>query len=417
MSLAQSRTTSPPTAGLSARSVFAVALGFLALTAVLGALLRVLVVQPLPGFNYGHLLHTHSHIAFLGWVFNACFAVSLTLFLPTQSPRAWSRLFGILQVAVIGMLGSYPWQGYGAVSIAFSTLHMIGAAVFAWWLWRDQIASAAARPHLLIALICLLISGAGPLTLGPLAALDLRDSPAYTLSIYFYLHAQYNGWFLFFLQAATLQLADQSGAVNTPLARRSAWWLGGGVVLTFSQSTLWLGPPLWVNSLAAAGGLVQLIGCIYFVRALLPALPAVRGSVRVLAGIALASWLLKHLLQLAAAWPGLTGLANHRFIAIGFLHLVFLGIVTPALLALASHAGWLRPGRSMAIWLGLFFGGAVVGQLLLVAWPLGLSAIMPNPYHALAFAAVITALGAIGLNCLTRSGKKAPRETKPSSHG
>lgn len=398
MSRPPPRTALSDSTGFSARSVFAVALGFLALSATLGALLRVIMVHPIPGLNYGNLLHTHSHIAFLGWVFNACFAVALNWFLPVETKRAWRRLFIILQVAVLGMLCSYPWQGYGAVSISFSTLHMIAAAVFAWWLWRDQIASAAARPHLLLALVCLLVSGLGPLALGPLAAMDLRDSPAYTLSIYFYLHAQYNGWFLFFLQAAALQLADQSGAVNTILARRSAWWLGSGVVLTFAQSTLWLSPPLWVNGLAAVGGLAQLIGCGYFIRAITPALQAIPGSLRVLGGIALASWLLKHLLQLAAAWPELTALASHRFIAIAFLHLVFLGIVTPALLALASHAGWLRPGRSLVIWLGLFFGGAVIGQLLLVAWPLGFSAILPNPFSTLAVAAVITALGAIGLS-------------------
>lgn len=401
MSPAQSRSTPSDATGFSAQSAFRVALGFLALSATLGALLRGLMVHPIPGLNYGHLLHTHSHIAFLGWVFNAFFAVSLQWFVPRTSTRAWRPLFITLQVAVLGMLASYPWQGYGAISIAFSTLHMIAAAVFAWWLWRDHHASAAAQPHLVMGLLCMVISGLGPLALGPLAAMELRDSPPYTLSIYFYLHAQYNGWFLFFLQASALQLAEQSGAANTLFARRSAWWLGSGVVLTFAQSTLWLGPPTWMNGIAAAGGLAQLIGCSYFLRAVTPALQAVRGLLRVLGGIALSSWLLKHLLQVAAAWPGLTALANHRFIAIAFLHLVFLGIVTPALLALARHAGWLRPGRSLVIGLGLFFGGAVIGQLLLVAWPLGFSTILPNPYPQLFIAALVTALGVVGLRIWT----------------
>lgn len=380
-----------------ARRVFAVALGFLAISAVLGALLRGLVIHPVAGLDYGHLLHTHSHVAFLGWVFNACFALALQVFVTDPSGRGWWRLFLVLQVAVIGMLCSYPFQGYGPVSISFSTLHMAASAVFAWWLWRGHHAAPAARPHLCIALLALVISGLGPLALGPLAAFDLRDSPLYALSIYFYLHAQYNGWFLFFLQATILQEASNRGGVHTGAARRAAYWLGTGLVLTFAQSTLWLQPPDWVFAVAAVGGLAQLVGIGWFFQALRPiTLPACR-LVRALTGLAIAGWLLKHLLQMAAAWPGLVSLANHRFIVIAFLHLVFLGIVTPALFALALRWDWLRRGRGLRISLGLFFGSALGSQAILVLWPLGSTFHSTNPFPLLAIAAALTALAAGGL--------------------
>ena len=237
----------PPT-----QRMWRVALGYFALAAVLGALLRFLTLHPVPGLHAGHLLHTHSHIAFLGWVFNACFVLGLTAF-PGQRPgKQWRRLWVVLQVGVIGMLVSYPIQGYGPISIAFSTLHMGASAVFAWWLWRATGASTAARPHLRVALAALVLSGLGPLALGPLAALDLRDSPGYTLAIYFYLHAHYNGWFVFFLQAIAVQAAGK--AVDRKKALRAAQWLAAGLVLTFAQSTLWLDPPSWVRLLAGIGG-------------------------------------------------------------------------------------------------------------------------------------------------------------------
>ncbi len=357
-------------------------MGFFATSAVLGAFLRFLTVHPIAGFNYGHLLHTHSHLAFLGWVFNAFFAIALQWFVPPDTQRAWQRLFIILQIAVLGMLGSYPFQGYGSISIAFSTLHMIAAAVFAWWLWRDHNANAAARLHLLMGLLCMVVSGLGPLALGPLAAMDLRNSPGCTLSIYFYLHAQYNGWFMFFLQATVLQILGQSHDVNIAHARRSAWWFGAGVILTFAQSTLLLNPPVGINVIAAMGGLAQLVGCCYFLRAVWPGIRLLSGPIRLLGGVALFSWLLKYTLQTAAAWPTLNSLVNHRFIAIAFLHLVFLGIVTPALLAIAIHASWLRVKITLNGWLGVFLIGVLVGQLLLIGWPLGLSSLLPNPFRS-----------------------------------
>src|SRR5690606_34577986 len=67
---------------LTARRAFVVALGFLLVTAALGTLLRLHAVVALPGFVYGNVLHAHSHVAFLGWVFNAFLALVLVHFAP-----------------------------------------------------------------------------------------------------------------------------------------------------------------------------------------------------------------------------------------------------------------------------------------------------------------------------------------------
>ena len=383
----------PPT-----QRMWRVALGYFALAAVLGALLRFLTLHPVPGLHAGHLLHTHSHIAFLGWVFNACFVLGLTAF-PGQRPgKQWRRLWVVLQVGVIGMLVSYPIQGYGPISIAFSTLHMGASAVFAWWLWRATGASTAARPHLRVALAALVLSGLGPLALGPLAALDLRDSPGYTLAIYFYLHAHYNGWFVFFLQAIAVQAAGK--AVDRKKALRAAQWLAAGLVLTFAQSTLWLDPPSWVRLLAGIGGGMQLIGAVLLAQVLWPArkrLPS--GIGRWLVVLAIASWGLKLVLQALAALPALATLANHRYIAIAFLHLIFLGLVTPGLLAAALHRRWLPDDKLTQLILGLFFTGALLGQLALVALPLGVFPTMWSPLHVLAWTAAGSAAAAVALCC------------------
>lgn len=382
----------------AARRAFGIALGFLVVVALLGALLRWQMVRPLAGFAYGHWLHAHSHTAFLGFVFNAFFAISLARFVPPGEARLYMLLFIVLQVAVLGMLVTFPVQGYAPLSIAFSTLHMIGSGVFAWRLWHCNLARPAARGHLRAGLLFLVLSGLGPLALGPLAALGLRDTPAYQLCIYFYLHAQYNGWFLFFLQALALHQRRGSfvAPTNTKDSARALRWLVGGAVLTIAQSTLWLNPPGWVYLIAALGGAAQLVGFVYFLRALRGAYTSLVGPVRALLALASASLALKLLLQTAAAWPVLAALTNHRFVVIAFLHLIFLGVVTPAIFAWGLHAGWLRDTRATRLTLCAFFVPAAVSELFLVGSALGWTSFVSLP-RALCATAALMALAALRL--------------------
>ncbi len=403
-----SEPSAPSTAATLAslgRKGFRMAVGFLVVTSLLGALLRFLAVRPLPGWEYGHLLHTHSHLGFLGWVFNAFFALAAMRFVPVEQARVFRRLFLVLQAAVLGMLFSYPFQGYGAVSIAFSTLHMGASAVFAWKLWFFNTAPPVARGHLRLALIFLVASGLGPLALGPLAASGLRDTPAYSLSIYFYLHGQYNGWFVFFLQAVLFQEMAMKGLLAEARAARNALaWLGFGAVLTLAQSTLWLQPPLWVHAVAAVGGVAQVIGCVWLVRAVRGAGALFARPARVLMTLALLALLAKHGLQAVAAAPAFVGLANHRFVVIAFLHLVFLGVVAPALFAWGLHHGWLRDGGVLRFGAGVFLLGAMATETLLVGPALGL--FMPAELsQGLLLAAGAMAAGALGVGRAAMGGR------------
>jgi hypothetical protein len=122
-----------------------------------------------------------------------------------------------------------------------------------------------------------------------------------------------------------------------------------------------------VYVVAGAGGVVQLVGCVYLLRVLRAAAEFFcTATTRWLTGLAVVTFLLKNVLQAALAWPGLTGLANHRFTVIAFLHLVFLGIVAPLVFALALRLGWLRDGWALRLGLLSFVGGAAVSEVLLV---------------------------------------------------
>jgi hypothetical protein len=358
--------TAPPDAWLARR--FRAAWGFLLVSVLIGLGLRLQWVRPWTTLGYNDLLHAHSHVAFLGWVFNAFFVATLRHFVPATEARGYDRLWWTMQLAVVGMLVTFPFQGYAPASIAFSTLHMAAAFVFAVKLWRHNRAAPAARVHLRLALAFMLLSGAGPLALGVLPAMGLRESPAYTLAIYFYLHCQYNGWFPFFLQALLLQRAQEQGwRVDGTAATGAAWWLGVGGLLAFALSTLWCGPPAVIGWIAVAGGVMQAVGAARFLGAIRGVPWPANRVVRVLAFVALGSWLLKHGLHLVGPVPGLAALAQQRFVAIAFLHLVFLGLVTPGMLVWAHAQGWLRANGRFRAGAALLLLGTGTSELLLVA--------------------------------------------------
>ncbi len=354
-----------------ARRQFNIAWLFLLLTAASGVLLRLAGIGQLEWPPYGNLLHTHSHIAFLGWVFNAFFALATRFWIPEEKLTSFHRLFWVLQVANFGMLVSFPVQGYGPASIAFSTLHVGGSIAFAAMLWRVRVSSPEALGWLRLALFFMLLSGVGPLVLGPLAAMDLRDSAAYPMSIYWYLHFQYNGWFVTFLLATGVLLLGRSFGSGF-VGRTALPVFASGVLLTYLISALWLEPSFWVYGLGALGAILQLAIVLPVVRMAAEEISVQRESLlsipRSLLLFALGALVFKSLLQLAACWPGLHDLVHHRYTVIAFLHLVFLMVVLPTLLAAAWQLGWIgRRGRQKA-GLGILALGVLSGQTLLV-WP------------------------------------------------
>src|SRR5690606_18032758 len=92
------------------------------IAALLGLILRLYFTWPM-AFNFSYLLHAHSHTMLLGWLLG-----SLVLLIYRQwnieMPKTHKGIFYAMILCVVGMLLSFPFQGYAAVSITFSTLHL-----------------------------------------------------------------------------------------------------------------------------------------------------------------------------------------------------------------------------------------------------------------------------------------------------
>ncbi len=382
-----------------------------------GAVLRVQVLHPLVSLEYAHLLHAHSHAAFLGWVFNAFVALALRHFVPPEKTHDFRSVFWVMQVAVLGMLLTFPFQGYAAASISFSTLHLIGGATFAWKLMRQGVAVPSARWALRWAIIFLVLSALGPVALGPLAATGMKGTPWYQFAIYCYLHFQYNGWFVFFLLAAILQRQHQAKPQLGPARLLSSiHWLASGCLLTVVLSAWWMGPTRGMFLVATLGGVAQLVGFWGLIRARLHVslFPSRMGAA--LGTIALGAFAVKLGLQLASGLPALADLAMARPIVIGFLHLIFLGVVTPLLIAWAVELEWLRIRGAATLGLGLLLLGAVATEVVLFAQPLPVivatvGAWLNRP-EVLAVSAVTMALGVLllGTGLTSFDRHRAPAE-------
>lgn len=313
----------------------------LLIATILGAFLRFVHVVQVPGINFKYVLHAHSHVAFLGWVYMGLFLLLVNKLVPEdrRNRKAYSRLYWLNQFSVIGMLLSFPAQGYALFSIVFSTLHILLSYFFAVAVWKDT-TTLKAKPILYFlraSLIFMIISSAGPWALAVIMAKGMAGSDLYELAIYFYLHFQYNGWFTFALIALLLEftgnpLPEKEGKLFFRLLAVATVPAYAGSVL-FVQASFYASFVSFLASsleLFAFGYLVKL----FFIHSKETAI--LRGLTGVFIKIAVACLFLKTAIQIGASF--VTAFHIRHFL-IGYLHLVLLGFVSIMLLTMLIHFG------------------------------------------------------------------------------
>lgn len=351
---------------------------FLCLQA-LGLLLRFQFVQAIPGVHFAFFLHTHSHVALLGWVHALLLLLLPRAFVDAKRLSRYHKLFWASQACVVGMLLSFPFQGYGPVSITFSTLSLFVNYAFAYALWRDT-RDQRSTPHWLLrfALILLVLSSLGPWGLGPTIALKLKDTPLYPMLIYFYLHFMYNGWFVLGGLAYVLRKHVIGKDEYTPALEKSVRILAWATLPGFALSALWLHPPVWVWLLAAIGAALPLGALGIWLNSLsAKGFASVCGKLfksSIFWGISCLAFIGKLLLQAMTALPYFAHMAAaQRPLVIFYLHWVFLGVLSFFFLGELTVKQKLHGRAKSGAWL-LISGVALSEALLLLqgllnVWP------------------------------------------------
>lgn len=353
---------------------------YLIIVGIIGVFLRMLFFAPIEGINFRYFLHAHSHVAFLGWIFNALFAGLIFAYIPEKA-KTYQWLFWLLQVAVVGMLVSFPIQGYAAASISFTSLHVFLSWWFAAKFWRDTLKTTLEHKLSLTfvrwSLFFMALSSIGPFGLGVIMAKGLSGTPLANLAIYFYLHFQYDGWFSFAIFGMFLWFLEDN-KISFPFKYGKAFLILMAIacIPTYALSTLWTQPSLWVYAVAFLAALLQIIAGVYlflFLKAIsLPLKNIGNRTIRNLFLFALIAFYLKIILQFFSAFPPVADLAyTVRNFTIGFLHIVFLGFVSVFLIAWFAQYKLINlsnKGAQKGVW--LFLIGFILSELLIFFQPL-----------------------------------------------
>lgn len=328
----------------------------------MGLLLRFYFIMPI-SINYKYFLHAHSHTALLGWIYLGLTTLVYKIFLSkAHKPKLYKRIFAFTNLSILGMLVTFPLQGYALYSIIFSTLFLFASYWFSWFAMKNvprQYATRFSWKLIKAALWYLVVSSIGPWAIGGVMATLGPESIWYKSSIYFYLHFQYNGWFILALLGVLFYVLEEKGVrFNTEKLKSFYLLLNWGVLLTVFLSFLWFVPPIAVYVLGLIGAVAQLMA-FYELFVLLknqfPSLKKLFSAKSVfLLRIACVLMVVKLCMQFFSAFPYVANLAFlFKNFVIGYLHLVFLGIVIPAMLVFLIYFKLIAVPKSF-LWLFFF---------------------------------------------------------------
>ncbi len=348
------------------------------IAACIGLLLRYAFVSELPWLHYRFLMHAHSHVAMLGWVYLGLFALLIHYFLPVELHQHpfYQKLFWGQQICVTGMLICFPLLGYTSWSIVFTSLHLLLSYLFVWRFIRDlrssPVAGSLSKRFVITALVWMVVATLALWALVPIMLLKMQQSALYYACVQFYLHFQFNGWFIWAALALAFRLMGQKKIkVDLRSLYYFYYFLAASCLLTYVLAVTWSTPIrllFWINSFGVS---LQLVALYFFLKAILPAYRQLKSTLDSWANrllyIAFLSFVLKVLIQSAVIIPYLATVAyTIRNYVLGFLHLILLGIMSCALFALAGQQGWLPHRQKFKrLGLGLFLAGFVLTELLL----------------------------------------------------
>ena len=352
-----------------------IALINLCIVALLGTLMRYKIGFEFPYLNQKYLQEAHSHFAFTGWITHTLYFLIVMLFrsnLSAINEKLYNRLIIANLVTAYGMLVSFFYQGYGPVSITFSTLSILVGYVFSYVALKDIARLSPTHPAknwLKAAIWFSIFSTLGTMVLSYMMASRQPDQTTYLGSIYFYLHFQYNGWFLFACIGLFMD-SIKHFTIKTSYLRNSFWFIFLAGIPTYFLSTLWADLPPWLYVIVVLAAISQVIGWWYFIRIVTDNIGNIKTgfpkTAPLLLLVVVSAVTIKILLQLGSTVPAISDLAfGFRPIVIAYLHLVLLLIVSIFLLTYLYVSNLSPKHPYTRILLMSFTIGAILNEVVL----------------------------------------------------
>jgi len=362
----------------------------LVLVAMLGLLMRYKIAYSLPFIDQKHVLHSHSHFAFSGWI-TQTLMVLLIHYLALKNGESVFKKYRWLLYANLftayGMLVSFILQGYAFFSISFSTLSIFVSYVFAVYYWKDLARLNEKKvSHLWFkaALVFNVVSSAGAFGLAYMMANRIVEQNWYLAAVYFFLHFQYNGWFLFAGMGLLVAKLEHSNASVKKL-RMAFLFFCFACVPAYLLSALWLPFPQLVYIIVVAAVIAQLAGWWLMAKELIRCRIFISYNFsnygKILLLLAAIAFSIKLLLQTGSVHPALSQLSyGFRPIIIGYLHLVLLAVTSIFIIGYIVSFELVPVTKVLIRGVFIFVAGIVINELLLMVQGVGGLSYTSIPY-------------------------------------
>lgn len=296
--------------------------------------MRYNLVFSLPGFTHKFMQESHSHFAFYGWV-SSCIYIFVANYIQKNKPDFNNIKYQILlisnQIGSYGMLFSFLYGGYYWLSIVFSAIALFTGFAYCLFVWKDtKTIKDPAIIWLKYAAFFAVFSAIGIFGLAYFSSQKEAFEEIYRASGYFYLHYQYNGFFLFScIGIVWISLLKYGFTISKRDNKITFILLFLGTFLGYGLSVLWIkSAQNWFLPMGIVG-IVQLLGAVKIYKIVVQQWKNISATMKteskLLLKIVGITFLLKFVLQGLSAIPEIGVLAfNNINIVIAYLHLVLL---------------------------------------------------------------------------------------------
>lgn len=237
------------------------------IVSVIGVMMRYNLAFSLPGFSHKFMQESHSHFAFYGWV-SAAIYLFVTKYMAENYQGIAISKYQFLQVfnqiGSYGMLVTFLYGGYFWLSIVFSSVALFTGFAYYIFLLIDMRRNRNPETiWLKSGAFFATLSAVGIFGLGYFSARKEEFDVLFRASTYFYLHFQYNGFFLFSCTGLLLiSLKNLGIQIQEKLNKSIFRLLFIGCLFGYGLSILWIDMPDLLYIFFSIISIIQLWGAI-----------------------------------------------------------------------------------------------------------------------------------------------------------
>ncbi len=361
------------------------------IVALLGVIMRYKILYPLPFLDQKHLQEAHSHFAFYGWITNAIYVLLIHYLRKVNASlnlKKYENLIIVNLAASFFMLGTFIYGGYFWASILGSTVALLCSFVFCFFFIRDYKGiNDQSKIWFLAGFLFAVISSLGVFNLAYMKMSGNMSQDWYLGSEYYFLHFQYNGFFIFSCIGFLLYSLKEAGSEISAEKNKLIFWLMAfGCLVGYGLSVLWMKMPLYVFVAIVLATLGQTVGSVLLYsyvkknwQILIAQWSPIERFILMFAGFAFA---VKIALQLGSNIPALNQFAfGFRNVVIAYLHLVLLMCIASFLIGQILRTQFFKISKQLLLGIKLLLLGIFLNELVL-----GLMGVFSIKYISVPFA-------------------------------